>query len=176
MKTNVLILAVVFLSLCIQAVSQDKPDPKHRVKIGDVAPDFTLKYIDGKTEKLSDLRGSVVMLQFTASWCSICIKEMPHIEEEIWKVHNSKSNFKLFGIDLKEDKATIEKFIKKTKVTYPILLDEDGSIFELYAEKDAGVTRNVIIDKNGVVRFLTRLFVKDEFDEMKSVINKLLQE
>jgi len=44
------------------------------------------------------------MLQFTASWCSVCRKEMPHIENEIWQKHKSDSNFALYGIDLKEDK------------------------------------------------------------------------
>jgi len=118
----------------------------------------------------------VIMLQFTASWCSVCLKEMPFIEEEIWKVHKDNPNFKLYGIDFKEDRETIEKFIQKTKVTYPILLDEDGEIFELYAEKGAGVTRNVIIDKQGKVRFLTRLFVREEFNEMKKKIIELLNE
>jgi len=139
-----------------------KVDPQHRVKIGDEAPNFTLKFLDGTTKQLRDLRGNVIMLQFTASWCSVCLKEMPFIEEEIWKVHKENHSFKLFGIDFKEDRETIEKFIQKTKVSYPILLDEDGKIFELYAEKGAGVTRNVIIDKQGKVRFLTRLFVRED--------------
>lgn len=172
-KFNIFIFMI--FSLIINLFCQ-KPDPQHKVKIGDAAPDFTLKFIDGTTQKLSDLRGKVIMLQFTASWCSVCNKEMPYIEKEIWQVHKDNPNFKLFGIDLKEDKETILKFIDKTKVTYPILLDEDGSIFELYAEKGAGVTRNVIIDKNGKVRFLTRLFEREEFDEMKKKIIELLQE
>jgi peroxiredoxin len=170
------ILITIILIFCGLNINCQKQDPRHKVKIGDVAPDFTLKFIDGKTMKLSDLRGKVVMLQFTASWCSVCNKEMPFIEKEIWQVHKDNPNFRLFGVDLKEDKETILKFIEKTKVTYPILLDEDGAIFELYAEKGAGVTRNVIIDKDGKVRFLTRLFEREEFDEMKKKINELLQE
>ena len=115
------------------------------------------------------------MLQFTASWCSVCRKEMPFIEKEIHQVLNSDDNFLLIGIDLKEDKATIEKFQKATGITYPIVLDTDGKIFELYAEAEAGVTRNVIIDKDGKVAFLTRLFDREEFDAMKSKINELLE-
>ena len=92
---------------------------------------------------------------------------MPFIEKEIWQVNKDNPDFVLVGIDLKENKATIEKFIKKAKITYPLLLDPDGKIFELYAEKDAGVTRNVIIDRTGKVAFLTRLFDREEFDAMK---------
>jgi peroxiredoxin len=172
MKKIILILLLIpFLSF-----AQEKADPKHIVKIGDIAPDFTLTYQDGKTQKLSDLRGKVIMLQFTASWCSVCLKEMPHIEKEIWQKYKNNKNFVLRGIDFKENLQTIKKFVKAAKVTYPILLDTSGAIFELYAEKDAGVTRNIIIDKNGKIVFLTRLFDQKEFDAMKEKIAELLAE
>ena len=61
-------------------------------------------------------------------------------------------------------------------VTYPLLLDEDGKIFSLYTEKGAGVTRNIIIDKEGKIVFLTRLFEREEFDQMKEVIDNLLNQ
>lgn len=149
-------------------------DPKHKVKIGDSAPDFTIKYLNGVQEKLSENKGKVIMLQFTASWCSVCRKEMPFIESEIYQKLKNNPNFMLIGIDLKEDSETIKKFQSATKVTYPLVLDPQGEIFEQYAEKDAGVTRNVIIDKQGKIRFLTRLFDRKEFDEMKRIINELL--
>lgn len=50
------------------------------VKVGDTAPDFTLPLTDGTTFTLSQQRGKLVMLQFTASWCGVCRREMPHIE------------------------------------------------------------------------------------------------
>lgn len=170
MKRLILILLIVPI-LCL---AQEKKNPQHIVKIGDPAPDFTLTYLNGKTTKLSDLKGKVIMLQFTASWCPVCLREMPYIEKEIWQKHKKNKNFLLAGIDLKEDKATIKKFSKKAKVTYPILLDTAGTIFEKYAEKDAGVTRNIIIDKTGKIAFLTRLFDRAEFDAMKAKIEELL--
>jgi peroxiredoxin len=145
------------------------------VAVGDKAQDFTIKYIDGKTAQLSDLKGKTVMLQFTASWCGVCRKEMPFIESDIWQKHKDNENFVLIGIDLKEDVETIKKFTASTGITYPVVLDEDGKIFELYAEKDAGVTRNVLIDKNGEVNFLTRLYDEEEFESLKQHISKLLE-
>jgi len=139
------------------------------VKVGDRAPDFTINEAGGKSYKLSDLKGKVVMLQFTASWCSVCRKEMPFIEEEIW-MPGRKQGLVVIGIDRDEPEATVRKFAADMKITYPLALDPGADIFGLYAEKQAGVTRNIIIDRNGKIIFLTRLFEREEFDKMKSVI------
>lgn len=72
------------------------------VKVGEMAPDFTVKLTDGKSITLSGLRGKVVMLQFTASWCGVCRKEMPFIEKDIWLKHKSNPDFMLIGIDRDE--------------------------------------------------------------------------
>jgi thiol-disulfide isomerase/thioredoxin len=60
------------------------------VWIGDVAPDFTINEAGGKSYRLGDLKGKAVMLQFTASWCSVCRQEMPFIEKEIWNPGKDK--------------------------------------------------------------------------------------
>ena len=57
------------------------------VRIGETAADFTMDYTTGEQVKLSDLRGKVVVLQFTASWCSVCRKEMPHLEKDVWQAY-----------------------------------------------------------------------------------------
>ncbi|MBL4577440.1 MAG: TlpA family protein disulfide reductase [Flavobacteriales bacterium] len=143
------------------------------VKVGDKAPDFEMDMIDGTKAKLSDYAGKIVMLQFTASWCSVCRREMPVIEEEVWKVNQHK-NFVLIGIDRDEPLDVVIDFAKKMGVTYPLALDPGANIFGLFADKKSGVTRNVIIDEDGNIAFLTRLFERTEFDEMKEVIQNLL--
>lgn len=145
------------------------------VKIGQQVPDFQMTTIDGKTIRMADLKGKVVMLQFTASWCGVCRKEMPHIESDIWKKYKDNPNFALYGIDLDEPKETVEKFARQIPVTYPLALDPKGEIFYTFAEKNAGVTRNVIVDKTGKIVYMTRLYKEEEFEEMKKVIALLLQ-
>ena len=164
----------ILLLIPLEVMSQKPVDPQHLVKIGEMAPDFTLTYVDGHQQKLSELRGKIIMLQFTASWCSVCKKEMPFIEKEIWQKHKDHKDFVLVGIDFKEGKTEIDKILSGTGITYPILLDPEGSIFEMYAEKGAGVTRNIIIDRDGKIVFLTRLFDRKEFESMKEVIENLL--
>ena len=174
MRKILVVFGLILLTLSLQAQTEGK-NRGYILKVGDNAPDFTIRYLDGKTVKLSELKGKTIMLQFTASWCSVCRKEMPFIESDIWQKHKNNKNFVLLGIDLKEDAEIIKKFQTSTKVTYPIVLDEDGEIFELYAEKEAGVTRNVLIDKDGKIVFLTRLYDKKEFEELKQNIEKLLK-
>jgi peroxiredoxin len=144
------------------------------VKLGQTVPDFDLVLPDGKKNSMKALRGKVVMLQFTASWCGVCRKEMPHIEKDIWQKHKNNKSFALYGIDLKEDKQKVIDFQKQIGISYPLALDLDGKIFYTFAEQNAGVTRNIIVDKDGKIVFMTRLFKEEEFEEMKKVIEALL--
>ncbi len=171
----ILFLVAAFTIFQANAQTNTKADSRgYIVKVGDIAPDFTIKFTDNTPSiKLSDLRGQIVMLQFTASWCGVCKKEMPHIEKEIWQKFKDKG-LKLYGIDLREDKKAVKKFAKSTKITYPLVLDNDGKIFSLYTSKNAGVTRNILIDKNGKIVFLTRLFDRKEFNELIKTIEKQL--
>ena len=155
-----------------QATGQD--NRQYIVKVRDPAPDIELISLDGTRQRLGDLRGRVVMLQFTASWCGVCRQEMPYIERDIWLKHKSNPAFRLYGIDLKESKEVTEKFASDMHITYPLLLDPEGKAFYSVAEQGAGVTRNVIIDQQGNIAFLTRLYDKQEFSQMIAVIEKLL--
>jgi peroxiredoxin len=167
------IIAVFFANILIAAASfsQDKKvyEEGYLVKVGDIMPDFVINEAGGKSYKLSDLKGNVVMLQFTASWCSVCRTEMPFIEKEIW-LPEKKTGLKVIGIDRDEPLEKVLKFKKDMKVTYPLALDPGAGIFGLIALKEAGVTRNIIIDRNGKIVFLTRLYDREEFDRMKEVI------
>ena len=176
---HLIIILLFFTATTIRAQTLQQEIPAaygYIVTPGQSAPDFTTVTTKGKTVSLSNLKGKIVMLQFTASWCSVCRKEMPRIEQEIWQKHKDNPDFLLFGIDLKEPAAKAEGFRKEIPVTYPMLLDPEGTIFYSYAGKDAGVTRNVIIDRDGKIVFLTRLYKEDEFNAMKTVIEKLLNE
>ena len=144
------------------------------VKVGDMVPDFNLMMMDGTTLNIKELRGKVVMLQFTASWCSVCRKEMPHIESEIWQKLKDNPEFALYGIDLKETPEVTADFAKAIPVTYPLTLDPEGERFALFCDKGAGVTRNIILDRTGKIIMLTRLYDEAEFASMVKLINEEL--
>lgn len=145
------------------------------VKVGEAAPDFTITLTDGKQVTLSSLRGKVVMLQFTASWCGVCRKEMPFIEKDIWLKHKDNADFALIGIDRDEPLDKVLAFAKSTGVTYPLGLDPGADIFAKYALRESGITRNVLIDKEGKIVKLTRLYNEEEFASLVQTINEMLK-
>ena len=144
------------------------------VKVGDMAPDFTVELTDGSKVTLSTLRGKLVMLQFTASWCGVCRKEMPFIESDIWQPNKERKDFVLIGIDRDEPLEKVKEFAQQTKVTYPLGLDPGADIFALYADRQAGITRNVLIDPDGRIIKLTRLYNPEEFASLVALINERL--
>jgi peroxiredoxin len=168
-KGLIIIFSVILFNTCLVAQEKKVYEDDYVVKAGDQAPDFIINEAGGKSYRLSDLRGKVVMLQFTASWCSVCRQEMPFIEKEIWKP-GMDSGLAIIGIDRDEPLEKVLKFKKDIGVTYPLALDPGADIFGLFALKESGVTRNVIIDRKGKIIFLTRLFDREEFDRMKKLI------
>jgi len=169
------VISFVIWALTIPfAKSQISYEHQYIVKVGDTAPDFNIALTNGKNFQLSKQKGKLVMLQFTASWCGVCRKEMPHIENEIWQKLKTNDDFVLIGVDYKEDKKKAMKFSRQMNISYPMAVDDKGLVFHLFAEEGAGVTRNVIIDKNGKIIFLTRLYKTKEFNEMKNIIFKEL--
>jgi peroxiredoxin len=119
------------------------------------------------------LENKVVVIQFTGSWCSVCRREMPELEEKVWQEFK-KEDFLLIGVDTKEPKEKVDLFIEKMEVTYPISYDTDGKIFSDFTIEGAGVTRNIVVDKNGKIVFLTRLYEEKEFNSMIQIIKTLL--
>jgi peroxiredoxin len=168
-KRYILLMTTILISSITFGQEKKVYAEGYIVKVGDKAPDFTINEAGGKSYRLSDLKGKVVMLQFTASWCSVCRTEMPFIEKEIWK-EKKDAGLVIIGIDRDEPVEKVLKFKKDIAISYPLALDPGAEIFGHFAVKEAGVTRNVIIDRSGKIIFLTRLYERAEFDQMKKVI------
>ena len=169
-----LFLIGVFVLFFLNTFAQAKTDRGYLVQVGQKAPDIQLRLTDGSHLSLNELKGKVVVLQFTASWCSVCRKEMPHLESEIWNVFKNK-DFLLIGVDYDEPLEKVKAFKQEMKVSYPFALDPGAGIFHQFAKQGAGVTRNVVIDQQGTIVFLTRLYDRPEFEAMKAKIARLLQ-
>ena len=173
---------MLLLPISIQAQTQGKlpegvtPDSTgYIIRVGQTVPDIKWTQTDGKTVSIKDLRGKVVMLQFTASWCGVCRKEMPFIERDIWQKHKDNKDFYLVGIDRDEPKATVEAFAKQTGVTYPLALDPGADLFAKFALRESGITRNVLVDRDGKIVMTTRLYNEKEFQLLVKKIDSFLK-
>jgi len=114
--------------------------------IGQSSVDFTLMSIDGKQISLSDFKGKPIVLNFWATWCPDCLNEMPWFEEEYRK---SNGSIVFIGVDLQESGDKVMKFVSEHSITYPILLDPDGTVRGIY--HSMGVPTTYFINSNGTV-------------------------
>ena len=111
-----------------------------------VAPDFTLTSLTGKKYRLSELRGKVVILNFWATWCGACVREMPSLDA-LFREYKGKGLIVL-GISSDRDDELVKRFLNKHPVSYPVLIDKKGDLFvEKYVVSVLPMT--YIIDKNG---------------------------
>ena len=152
---------------------QNETNRGYKVKLGEPLPEMKMYMRNGEIWTNKNLENKVVVIQFTGSWCSVCRREMPELEKKVWQEFK-KDDFLLIGIDTKESKEKVDVFIEKIGVTYPISYDPDGRIFSDFTIDGAGVTRNIVVDKNGKIVFLTRLYEEKEFNSMIQIIKTLL--
>ncbi len=122
---------------------RDEPAPR----LGFLAPNFTLEDLTGQKISLSDLRGKPVFLNFWASWCSPCRKEMPDLQE-FHERYGEK--IVLVGINWGEDAETVRGFLAQLGVSYLNLLDPRGTTFVLY--RLTGIPESFFIDPEGYIR------------------------
>ncbi len=149
-------------------------------------PEFVLKDLNGNVVSSDSFKGSFLVLHIATTWCPFCNAEAPHLEQ--LKQEYASRNVKVFIIDVKEPAALVKTKLKdRFGLTFPILLDEDGSVAASFAPDDVlpdlardevMLASNLIIDDQGNIRFLSLLDSKN-FDsrlvELRKHLDELLQ-
>ena len=122
---------------------------RHVVKLGEPAPNFQLRDLNGRLVTLSDLRGKVVLLNFWATWCGPCRVEMPAMEQ-LYRMF-SRKDFEILAVSTDAEGVSITRpFQKKNRLTFPILHDSDYRVGLTYGARSLPMT--FMVDRQGVVR------------------------
>jgi peroxiredoxin len=127
------------------ATTQDDIAATTLIHAGDVAPDFTVEMLDGRSVTLSSLRGEVVLVTFWATWCPPCRQEMSHMQEFI----NAHPTVVVLPISRGEERETVVNFVERMGYTFPIGLDGDQSIYRKYATNY--IPRCFVVGRDGKV-------------------------
>jgi len=171
------IIFLIFLITFYNGFSQDKTDDimaTSLVKENQKAPDFFFTTVDGKTIHLSDYKGKIILINFFATWCGPCMKEMPFIQKNLWDKLKDNPKFVLLSFGRNHSQEEIDKFIETKKFTFPIYADKDKYVYNNFATKY--IPRNYLIDENGVIVYSSSGYNEKEFEKLIDIINRLLKE
>ena len=146
--------------------------PANALAIGEVAPDFTLKNMQGENQNLAEQRGKIIVINFWASWCGPCRQEMP-ILESFYDKYN-KLGVSVWGVNVEQENQAGRDFLKGLNLTFPIFFDETNEISATYQVEAMPTT--VIVDRNGKLRYAFKGFKPGFEKKYAKAIKKLIRE
>ncbi|WP_458412632.1 thiol-disulfide oxidoreductase ResA [Schinkia sp. CFF1] len=141
---------------------------KQLVGIGDKAPNFVLKDLNGKEIEFDSYRGKGVFLNFWGTWCKPCEREMPYIENQYKQFKDQ--GVEVLAVNVGEPELSVQKFIDRKGLTFPVVIDKDLEVLEAYGVNPLPTT--FLVDKDGkivdiITGQLTEELVKNHMERIK---------
>ena len=180
MKKTILILTAIVIGLSSCGNKEKKAEAEHEadvvkstsIEIGQQVPDFMYITLNNDTININDFKGKVVFMNFFATSCPLCIKELPFVESDIWAKYKENQNFELIVFGREHIADEMIAFKEKTAYTFDIVPDPERKIYSLFAERY--IPRNIVLDREGKIIFQATGYDNEEFAKLKQVIEKEL--
>ncbi len=147
---GIVLLGVLWIYVSRVPVEASNTPAPATPQTGFTAPDFTLKTINGQSMTLSSLRGKVVLINIWASWCAPCKAEMPAIENVYRRYRDSGFVTLAVNSTIQDNQADAVAFAQRLGLTFPILLDTDGTVTRLYQVR--ALPTSFIVGRDGKIR------------------------
>ncbi|WP_458126819.1 TlpA family protein disulfide reductase [Paenibacillus sp. Z3-2] len=152
-RTLTILIGLVALLAGAWAIFENVSTPDaqrgNTIQAGAKAPEFTAVNSAGEQVRLSDYRGKAVMINFWASWCTPCVREMPLVHQIAQDYQNDVET--LF-VNVGESKGTIREFMDEQAFNFPVIIDVTGNISAMY--RITGLPATMVIDKEGEFRHI----------------------
>lgn len=141
-----------------------------RISGGQKVPEFTFTTTRGKELSTESLRGKVVLYNFFATWCPSCMKEMPALQDQVWKKYGNNEDFFMVSIGREQNMKKMETFKKEKGYDFHFAPDTGRVIYGKFAEKY--IPRNVVVNKEGTIVYQNTGYTEEEFQNMMAVIEE----
>jgi peroxiredoxin len=146
--------------------------PASAIAPATTAPDFTLRSVSGPNLRMQEQRGRVVLVNFWATWCAPCRKEMPHLNRLYEKYR--ASGFVLLGVNVDDDTSKAAAVAEQLGLKFPVLLDSEKKASKLYDLN--AMPSTVLVDRDGRVRYVHRGYLDGYEDTYDKQIREMLKE
>ena len=142
---------------------------------GDRAPWFSADLVDGSSFDMKDVQGKVILVNFWATWCGPCVREMPAFEW-LYADYGTDSDVAIIAVNCMDPKSDVDSFVSENGYTFPIAYDIDGSIEDQYPTD--GIPYTLVIGKDGYIKkiYLGAYDAESQYKEYKQAIEDALSE
>lgn len=154
-------------------VSNAQEDDADIVKVGDAMPSFTIVSDDGSQLRSASLKGKVILVNFFATWCPPCQKELASVQRTLWPKYKDNKDFVLLVIGREHSDADLRKYNEKKGFDFPLRPDKDRAIFGAFAK--SLIPRSYLVGKDGKIIYAGKGYTDEEFAELMTKIEGALR-
>lgn len=143
------------------------------IKVGDQMPAFTIVSDNGTKMSSASLKGKVILVNFFATWCPPCQKELADVQQKLWPKYKNNKNFQLLVIGREHTDEELAKYNEKKGFSFPLYPDKNRAVFGAFAKNL--IPRCYLIGKDGKVIYAGKGYTEEEFAELMNKIEAAIK-